>query len=139
MRRTRDLINTLSQRCQITDRLVNEIILKLKSLEVLERQHPLFLPLIGAEYDAFKSGEKTEESRRYGRRWNEKICYPGREVMISYGFCKVRRMLGVIKSVKRVQVNMQSDLSDEVSSDIKQPHSDILIVSIDELQQISTS
>lgn len=57
---------------------------------------PLFIPLNGEYYDAFERGDKTDEYRAYGPRWNVKTCYPGREVILSRGYGKKNRMLGMI-------------------------------------------
>ncbi len=57
---------------------------------------PLFIPLKGKHYDAFESGEKTVEMRQIGPRWNLMACPPGREVLLSRGYGKARRLRGVI-------------------------------------------
>jgi len=53
---------------------------------------PLFVPLMTQYYDAFASGQKHEELRLYGKRWNEKTCPVGREVILSKGYGKQNRM-----------------------------------------------
>lgn len=69
---------------------------------------PLFIPLKREFYEAFERGDKTEEYRLYGPRWNEKTCVVGRPVVLSLGYGKQHRMTGVISyfSVQRGS-NMQ--------------------------------
>lgn len=62
---------------------------------------PLFIPLKSEHYNAFKSGIKTEELRRYGPRWNHKTCLVGRRVTLSKGYGKQNRMQGVIWKFKK--------------------------------------
>ena len=62
---------------------------------------PLFIPLKTEYYEAFKSGEKTEELREYGPRWNTGTCTVGREVVISKGYGKKNRMAGTVWKFKR--------------------------------------
>lgn len=62
---------------------------------------PLFLPLKTEYYEAFKNGNKPEELRLYGARYNEKVCTIGREIIISKGYGKQNRMKGVISSFKK--------------------------------------
>lgn len=62
---------------------------------------PLFIPLKTKYFEAFASGEKTEELRLYGPRWNEKTCKPGREVILSKGYGKNARMNGRVWKFKK--------------------------------------
>ena len=62
---------------------------------------PLFIPLKSEYYEAFKNGEKTEELRLYGPRWNHKTCIIGREVVLSKGYGKQNRMKGRIWKFKK--------------------------------------
>lgn len=62
---------------------------------------PLFIPLITEYYEAFERGEKSEELRKYGARWNEKTCTPGRKVILSKGYGKHARMKGQIWRFKK--------------------------------------
>lgn len=62
----------------------------------------LFIPLKAEHYDRFASGEKTEEFRKYGPRWNEKTCTPGRKVTLSRGYGKKDRLHGVITHSHRL-------------------------------------
>ena len=56
---------------------------------------PLFIVLRREWFDAFGSGSKTDEWRRYGPRWNEKTCRIGRRVILSLGYTP-RRLFGVV-------------------------------------------
>lgn len=57
---------------------------------------PLFLPLKAEYYEAFANGTKVYELRKYGKRWNERVCTPGRGVVLSRGYGKEKRMTGTI-------------------------------------------
>lgn len=59
---------------------------------------PLFIPLKTEYYEAFVSGEKDTEYRKYGPGWNERTCRVGRSVVISKGYGKQNRRNGVIRS-----------------------------------------
>lgn len=61
----------------------------------------LFIPLFTVYYNAFESGDKTEEYRPYGPRWNERTCAIGREVVLSCGYGKKRRMRGIVVAFRR--------------------------------------
>ncbi len=61
----------------------------------------LFIPLKTEFYRDFASGEKTEELRLHGPRWNEKTCPVDRAVVLSHGYGKGRRMSGRIWKFKR--------------------------------------
>lgn len=61
---------------------------------------PLFIPLKTEYYEAFESGEKGTEYRKYGPRWNEETCYAGRPVILSKGYGKHARINRVIESVE---------------------------------------
>jgi hypothetical protein len=56
----------------------------------------LFIPLVAKFYDDFISGEKTNEYRIDGARWNNQTCRPGRRVVISKGYGTHRRAMGFI-------------------------------------------
>ncbi len=62
---------------------------------------PLFVPLKRAFFEAFERGEKREEFRIYGPRWNEITCAIGRPVVLSLGYGKARRLRGRVVSFKR--------------------------------------
>lgn len=68
------------------------------SREVIRRRpiKPLFLPLRRKYFDWFASGVKTFEFRQLGGRWTLFNCYPGREVILSLGYGRHRRLLGKI-------------------------------------------
>lgn len=55
---------------------------------------PLFIPLKREFFAAFERGEKDTEYRIYGPRWNEVTCAIGREVVLSCGYGKHRRLRG---------------------------------------------
>ncbi len=63
---------------------------------------PLFIPLNGEYYDAFERGDKINEYRAYGPRWNEKTCYAGRWAILSRGYGKKNRMAGLITKAEIV-------------------------------------
>ncbi len=56
----------------------------------------LFIPLKAEFFDAFASGAKTDELRRFGPRWNERTCIVGRAVTLSRGYGKAQRLSGRI-------------------------------------------
>jgi hypothetical protein len=51
---------------------------------------PLFVPLMTRYFREFESGQKRVEYRRYGLRWNERTCVPGRPVVLSHGYSGAR-------------------------------------------------
>lgn len=61
----------------------------------------LFIPLKTEYYQKFESGEKRDELRAYGIRWNEKTCVIGRPVTLSKGYGKQNRISGVITGFKK--------------------------------------
>jgi hypothetical protein len=56
----------------------------------------LFIPLKAEFFAAFADGSKTVEFRRYGPRWNERTCWPGRAVVLSRGYGRQHRLTGVV-------------------------------------------
>jgi hypothetical protein len=62
---------------------------------------PLFIPLKREYFEAFKAGTKLEEFRPYGRRWNERTCVVGRPVVISLGYGRAHRMVGVVSAFRQ--------------------------------------
>lgn len=64
----------------------------------------LFIPLKAEYFKAFERGEKNEEYRLYGPRWNEHTCEEGREVTLAYGYSK-RRLNGVVTYFKMLYVS----------------------------------
>lgn len=61
-----------------------------------EQQKPLFIPLKREYFEAFKRGEKQQEFRKHGPRWNANTCTPGRPVVLSLGYGKGNRLTGHI-------------------------------------------
>ncbi|WP_155321207.1 hypothetical protein [Desulfosarcina ovata] len=57
---------------------------------------PLFLPLKKEHYNMFERGLKQCEYRKYGPRWNERTCVPGRPAVISCGYRKGNRLFGYV-------------------------------------------
>lgn len=57
---------------------------------------PLFIPLKAEYFDAFENGTKNTEYRLRGPRWNAETCAIGREVILSRGYGKQRRLCGII-------------------------------------------
>ncbi len=55
---------------------------------------PLFIPLKAEYFQRFARGEKREEYRLLGSRWNKRTCYPGRPVVLSCGYGKSQRLRG---------------------------------------------
>ena len=62
---------------------------------------PLFIPLKTKHYEAFAGGNKTEELRLYGPRWNENTCKVGRQATLSKGYGKQSRLTGKIWRFKK--------------------------------------
>lgn len=56
----------------------------------------LFIPLKTEFYEAFVAGTKREELRRYGPRWNERVCRIGRPVVLGKGYGRISRHTGRI-------------------------------------------
>ena len=56
----------------------------------------LFVPLKAEHFDAFERGDKTEEFRPLGPRWNERTCRIGRAVILSRGYGSHRRLSGTV-------------------------------------------
>lgn len=64
-----------------------------------QKTKPLFIPLKGIYFDAFKTGRKAYEYRAYGPRWNERTCFTGRPVTLSRGYGKQQRLARKIGEV----------------------------------------
>lgn len=64
-------------------------------------EKPLFIPLLGQYFDAFRDGEKRDELRLYGKRWNEESCRLGRPVILSRGYEKQHRINGIVTRFKK--------------------------------------
>lgn len=63
----------------------------------------MFIPLKKKFFQQFESGEKHEEFRLHGKRWNEKVCYIGRPVTLSNGYSGAR-IYGDITAFRIAQV-----------------------------------
>lgn len=66
-------------------------------------ERPLFIPLKKEYFEAFERGEKNTEYRLESSiekptRWSSRTCWWGREVILSCGYGKARRIRGVITS-----------------------------------------
>ncbi len=59
-------------------------------------EKPLFIPLKREYYEAFRKGEKKVEYRKYGPRWNERVAYRDRRVVLSLGYGRKHRLFGKI-------------------------------------------
>lgn len=57
---------------------------------------PLFIPLKREYFEAFRTGQKVEEFRPEGPRWNARTCAVGRPVVLSLGYGKAHRLTGVV-------------------------------------------
>ena len=68
--------------------------------------NPLFLPLYSKYQYDFISGLKTEELRQYGKRWNENTCIVDRKVVLSKGYGKFARAIGIITCFKKQNGNL---------------------------------
>ncbi|OEU66228.1 MAG: hypothetical protein BA863_09175 [Desulfovibrio sp. S3730MH75] len=66
-----------------------------------DTEKPLFIPLKTEYYEAFISGDKREELRAYGPRWNEKTCRIGRAVLLSKGYGKQNRATTKVTGFKK--------------------------------------
>lgn len=55
-------------------------------------EKPLFIPLKGEYFDRFEDGTKRSELRKWGPRWNMRVCEPGRAVVLSRGYGKQKRL-----------------------------------------------
>lgn len=69
----------------------------------IRNMKPLFIPLKKEFFRQFKRGKKRHEYRLFGKRWNNKTCFPGRPVILSSGYSGPR-LFGIIENV-RVIVN----------------------------------
>lgn len=68
-------------------------------------ERPLFIPLNAEHFEAFEAGEKSEEYRAPGGRWNARTCRPGRPVVLSYGYGKQRRLRARVRDFRHVKVS----------------------------------
>ena len=71
---------------------------------------PLFIALKTEFFESFRSGEKTEELRTYGPRWNERTCTPGRPATLSRGYGRHERIAATVKGfAKRPAASLNSE------------------------------
>lgn len=70
----------------------------------MDKQKPLFIPLMSQYYEAFLDGSKDTEYRPYGPVWNELNCPVGRAVTLSKGYGKKHRLSAVVTSFQRVTI-----------------------------------
>jgi hypothetical protein len=75
---------------------------------------PLFIPLKAEYYEQFANGTKTTEYRAHGKRWNPETCYIGRDVVLSYGYGKARRMQARIVAAEILTNKAASDAFREI-------------------------
>lgn len=62
---------------------------------------PIFFALRTAYFRAFERGEQSFELRRYGRRFNERVCLPGRRVILGHGYSGRGRLSATIVAFER--------------------------------------
>lgn len=73
--------------------------------ELLTEDTGLFIPLKTEYFEAFANGSKDTEYRPYGPRWNERTCRVGRSVVLSKGYGKGNRLLGVVIGFTRTRTS----------------------------------
>ena len=89
-----------------------------------ESMKPLFIPLKREFYTAYACGQKFFEVRRYGPRWNERVCPVGRKVILSCGYSG-SRLRGTIHSFRR------SGVASKAAREIYPGCSDFAVIGID--------
>ncbi|SEN67949.1 hypothetical protein [Nitrosomonas marina] len=98
---------------------------------------PLFIPLNAWAYEQFEAGTKTDELRRYGPRWNEKTCIPGRPAILSRGYGTKNRMSGTISAFKKVHGSqLNSAYKEAVLRVYGTLDIDVAVISITDLEDI---
>ena len=70
---------------------------------------PLFIPLKRKYYERFINGQKSNEMRLDGKRWNDKTCFVGRPVVLSLGYGKYDRVKGIIRDTYTIDDCFNSD------------------------------
>jgi hypothetical protein len=96
---------------------------------------PLFIPLNAKHFNRFAEGGKREEFRLAGGRWNTSTCWPGRSVVLSYGYGKQRRLLARIKAVRLVFSHLLPPADCEALRQIYGPGNHrILAIELDEIR-----
>lgn len=86
---------------------------------------PLFIPLKREHFEAFEDGEKSEEYRKPGDRWNSRTCYPGRAATLSLGYGKKRRLAARVDGFKLVKV---TELAPKAQRDVQAIYGQIGLV-----------
>jgi hypothetical protein len=105
-----------------------------------EHTKPLFVPLKKEYYEAFLTGEKTEELRLYGPRWNHRTCTVGREVVLSLGYGKQHRMKGRIWKIKKQHGStFGSTYRDQIVAVFGTLDVQVACISITDLQPMQTT
>ncbi len=79
---------------------------------------PLYIPLRRVYFEAFRLRRKRVEVRRYGPRWNERVCTVGRRVILSCGYSGPR-MFGTIRSFHRKSARSVSKSAREIYPDCR--------------------
>jgi hypothetical protein len=79
----------------------------LRRMMPISIDNPLFIPLKGEWFDRFESGDKSDEWRRLGARWNFINCRIGRRVVLSRGYSG-RRLGASIGAVRLVKAEVGS-------------------------------
>ena len=101
-------------------------------------EKPLFIPLKSKWYEQFQSGEKRDELRRYGPRWNENTCRVGREAVLSKGYGKQNRMRGKVRAFKKQHGTLfGSTYKDAIKDTYGTLDVFIAVISINELEPIN--
>ena len=72
-------------------------------------EKPLFIPLRREYFEAFKAGDKIEEFRPEGPRWNARTCRIGRPVVLSLGYGKGERLAGRVAGYSARKEPTQTD------------------------------
>lgn len=59
----------------------------------------LFVPLLTRWFNAFASGRKRVEYRLHGPRWNKRVCWNGRYVVLANGYGWPRLHARIVRTV----------------------------------------
>ena len=96
----------------------------------MDKQKPLFIPLMSQYYEAFLDGSKDTEYRLYGPFWNERNCQVGRAVTLSKGYGKKHRLSGIVSSFERVTIKQVPRDIEKALDEIYGEHDDYDIAAI---------
>ena len=81
-------------------------------------------------FEELRGGAKRVEYRRYGRRFNERVCYIGRPVAFAYRYDRVSpRLTGVVTSFATVPVSEMPEML-EIYPDMA-AHAPIAAIGVD--------